>query len=192
MAWPDGSRFNIVNGVKWGTGPKFYPGPSADTPWNHDLNWKTYVRHAKEQDTKSAVRHMVQTPPKTGTISSLIHPGVPVYRPASGRPAGSSREPRSPTALSNAGKRMLVQATAPEMGGGSSSSQRALRTGASRGSRRAPGSAAFTPKTRREIAELKSTLSQQRQQQAVVEQRMSQLLEAVEELTRKVDGAGTA
>lgn len=35
MAWPDGSKFLIANGVKWGTGPKFYPGPSVDTPWNH-------------------------------------------------------------------------------------------------------------------------------------------------------------
>ena len=35
MAWQDGSKFLIANGVKWGTGPKFYPGPSVDTPWNH-------------------------------------------------------------------------------------------------------------------------------------------------------------
>lgn len=35
MAWKDGSRFNIVSGIKWGTGPKVYKGSSKDTPWNH-------------------------------------------------------------------------------------------------------------------------------------------------------------
>lgn len=43
MAWQDGSRFLIYSGVKWGTGPKVYKGPSRDTPWNHDLLWRLYV-----------------------------------------------------------------------------------------------------------------------------------------------------
>lgn len=43
MAWPDGSRFLIASGVKWGSGPKVYKGSKRDTPWNKDLLWKLYV-----------------------------------------------------------------------------------------------------------------------------------------------------
>ena len=195
MAWQDGSKFLIANGVKWGTGPKFYPGPSVDTPWNHDLNWKTYCKHAHEQDHKCHERHLVRTPPKEGTISDLIAPGVPVYRAAT--PGSRPATGRSPTALSNAGKRMLQEAhtsgarPSASRGGakpGTASSRRTargsrLRTGSSR---RPPGSAAFTPQTRQDIAELKRTLRQQSHAQKQVEQRVEQILEAVEVLKKSV------
>lgn len=54
---------------------------------------------------------MVQTPAKPSTISGLIRPGVPIYRPATPGKGGGSASGRSPTALSNAGKRMLQEAT---------------------------------------------------------------------------------
>ena len=144
MAWPDGSRFLIASGVKWGEGPKFYPGPSADTPWNHvrralcarrveccrvraicrpellltcdscmqDLNWKDYVRHSHEQDQRFGSKNYVRRMPKEGDIHQLIHPGQPVYRPATGASAAAApaTASRSPTSLSRAGKRMLQKA----------------------------------------------------------------------------------
>lgn len=207
-----------------------------------DLNWKTYCKHAHEQDHKCHERHLVRTPPKEGTISDLIAPGVPVYRAAT--PGSRPATGRSPTALSNAGKRMLQEAhtsgarPSASRGGakpGTASSRRTargsrLRTGSSRRYVRRiwscacacvcscpcamryspPGSAAFTPQTRQDIAELKvglasvwlpsatlanarcmccapqRTLRQQSHAQKQVEQRVEQILEAVEVLKKSV------
>lgn len=133
----------------------------------------------------------MRTPPKEGTISDLIAPGVPVYRAAT--PGSRPATGRSPTALSNAGKRMLQEAhtssarPSASRGGakpGTASSRRTargsrLRTGSSRRYVRRiwscacacvcsypcamryspPGSAAFTPQTRQDIAELKVGLA---------------------------------
>lgn len=74
MAWPDGSRFLIAKGVKWGTGPPFYKGPSSDTPWNHDLNWKDYVTSDRAKAAKVGSRLYVQTPAPDGSIHTVVQP----------------------------------------------------------------------------------------------------------------------
>lgn len=177
MAWPDGSRFLVANGVKWGTGPKFYPGPSVDTPWNHDLNWKNYCKHESEQDFKAAERTMVLTPAKPNSINQLIRPGIPVYRP---KTSGSVASARSPKALSEAGKRLLASRMSSR--GGSEWRGASSRSRRSRMTARSGSAARLTPQTKKELADLKDTLKRQAEAQAMTDARMAELAAAVASL----------